>query len=309
MGDIPTEEIVGQDGKPQIVYRPDAVGRQPAPKSPGVSVQVGPNGEPLGSPGEGLVWQRGPDGQVVMDERGAPIAIPFQGGKVYQQQQAQQQKQDVRDTSAGYAADIVEQDIDRALGKIGFGTAGILGSSLAGIPFVGQASTDLSGLLDTIGANISFDKLQAMRESSPTGGALGQVSDFENRLLQSVYGSLKQEQSPQQLTENLKRLRDAYRYIVLRQGAPPPGIPELGPDGQPIGPAAAPAAPAASAVPASRGVGGAAPVQNQSGAPAFEQMDGPAISAWIKGNPNAVKSLSDQDYQRLLNRAQQLGAQ
>ena len=40
--------------------------------------------------------------------------------------------------------------------------------------------------LDTIKANIGFDKLQKMRDASPTGGALGQVSERELGFLQSL---------------------------------------------------------------------------------------------------------------------------
>ena len=44
---------------------------------------------------------------------------------------------------------------------------------LAGMPNTDAKA--LSNKLRTIQANISFDKLQAMREASPTGGALSQV--------------------------------------------------------------------------------------------------------------------------------------
>ena len=66
---------------------------------------------------------------------------------------------------------------------------------------------DLRETLDTIKANIGFDKLQDMRANSPTGGALGQVSEFENRLLQAVQGSLDQSQSAAQLKQNLEQVK------------------------------------------------------------------------------------------------------
>ena len=62
----------------------------------------------------------------------------------------------------------------------------------------------------TIGANISFEYLNAMRQSSPTGGALGNVTERELKFLQSVAGSLDQAQSAEQLLENLQRLEDAF---------------------------------------------------------------------------------------------------
>jgi hypothetical protein len=72
----------------------------------------------------------------------------------------------------------------------------------------------LKNRLETIKANIGFDKLQAMREASPTGGALGAVSEFENRLLQAVYGSLVQSQREEDILYNLNRLEEVYNRIV-----------------------------------------------------------------------------------------------
>jgi hypothetical protein len=99
---------------------------------------------------------------------------------------------------------VVDDSIDKALEQVGPFTAGP-GSILGGVP--GTEAKDLQNTLNTIKANIGFDKLQSMRDNSPTGGALGQVSEFENRLLQSVQGSLEPDQSPTQLKVNLQRVK------------------------------------------------------------------------------------------------------
>jgi len=77
---------------------------------------------------------------------------------------------------------------------------------------------DTAANIDTIKANVGFDKLQAMREASPTGGALGQVSDFENRLLQAVLSNLDQAQSEQQFLDNLEIVEGVYADIVHGKG-------------------------------------------------------------------------------------------
>lgn len=77
----------------------------------------------------------------------------------------------------------------------------------------------LKNRLETIKANIGFDRLQAMREASPTGGALGPVSDFENRLLQAVMGSLEQAQEAGDIKYNLERLERIYDRVI-NQGIP-----------------------------------------------------------------------------------------
>ena len=72
----------------------------------------------------------------------------------------------------------------------------------------------LSGKLETIKANLGFEKLQQMREQSPTGGALGQVSDFENKLLQSTFGNLDQYGDDAELVRNLFRIQYMADAIV-----------------------------------------------------------------------------------------------
>ena len=91
-------------------------------------------------------------------------------------------------------------------------TAGLGGTLLSKIP--GTNATNLTKLIDSVKANAGFDKLQAMREASPTGGALGQVSDKEIRFLQSVFGSLDQDQSPKQLKYNLQLFRYVYNSMI-----------------------------------------------------------------------------------------------
>lgn len=101
---------------------------------------------------------------------------------------------------------VVEQDIDRVLKGTNWATTGWVGKVGTYVP--GTPAYDLARTLDTIKANIGFDKLAEMRANSPTGGALGAVTEFENKLLQSVLGSLEQSQSPEQLRYNLQRLKD-----------------------------------------------------------------------------------------------------
>lgn len=107
---------------------------------------------------------------------------------------------------------VVMQDIDKAISMANgggmLGTTG-MGSALSGVP--NTSAHDLASTLNTIKSNIGFDKLQAMREASPTGGALGQVSERENVLLQSVLGSLDQSQSREQFVGNLQRLKEVLQ--------------------------------------------------------------------------------------------------
>jgi hypothetical protein len=117
---------------------------------------------------------------------------------------------------------IVVQDIDRALkvmDKSMLPATGMVGQMLSRIG--GTAARDLRGLMDTIKANAGFKELQAMRDSSPTGGALGQVTIRELEMLQAVIGNLEQDQSREQLEDNLRRVKNVYLDIIHGEGNGP----------------------------------------------------------------------------------------
>lgn len=100
--------------------------------------------------------------------------------------------------------DLVGSTIDEAIKQANVFTTGI-GSLSAALP--GTPAANLAANLATIEANVGFDELQRLRDMSPTGGALGQVSERENVLLQSVLSALKQSQGPEQFKKNLERVK------------------------------------------------------------------------------------------------------
>lgn len=118
-------------------------------------------------------------------------------------------------TSSGQAKNVMLNDlIDQAKGQAGFWTTGLIGQAASGIG--GTQAHDLANTMNTIKSNIGFDKLQEMRDSSPTGGALGQVSEKENILLQSTWGALEQSQSEKQFKVNLERVRKQVKASWAR---------------------------------------------------------------------------------------------
>ena len=115
--------------------------------------------------------------------------------------------------------DIMANNISRAydiMDTDGFVPSTGFGGLLKSVP--GTDAHRLGNLLQTIKGNIGFDYLQAMREASPTGGALGQVSNQELSTLQSVFGSLEQTQGEQDLKYNLQLLNHVYNNIVHGEG-------------------------------------------------------------------------------------------
>ena len=132
-------------------------------------------------------------------------------------------------------------DVQEANGLVGGMTTGLVGKAQAFVP--GTDAFNLNQRLLTIKANLGFDRLQQMRDASPTGGALGQVAVQELNALQSTVGSLEIGQDRKELQKNLNKIEHHYsNWIRTTQGEKPISFEEYMKTKQP----AAPATPAAS---------------------------------------------------------------
>lgn len=128
-----------------------------------------------------------------------------------------------RSQSAVAQADSVLKEIQDAKGLVGWNTAGVGG---VGQFIPATEARDLAAKLQTIKANLGFDRLQQMRDQSPTGGALGQVAVQELASLQATVASLDQLQSPKQLGTALDKIEQHYtkwRNVVQQASSPQGG--------------------------------------------------------------------------------------
>lgn len=171
-----------------------------------LSQVVGPNNlTGLAGPGGkapiGYMW-RG------TDEEGNPRLVAIPGGPAAQKETKINEAKAMRLQLAKNKADAVIGKVNEALGQSGFFTTGLTGAALGKIP--GTSAYDLDKTIDTIKANIGFGELQAMREASPTGGALGAIAVQELTALQSTVASLDKGQSREQLESNLKKIKQHY---------------------------------------------------------------------------------------------------
>lgn len=103
----------------------------------------------------------------------------------------------------------VDALVDSILPRVGTTTSGWLGDKLASIE--GTPAADLRKDLGTLQAIAGFDELNAMRAASPTGGALGNVTERELAFLQSVVRNIENSQSEPQLRRNLEAFREELR--------------------------------------------------------------------------------------------------
>lgn len=136
--------------------------------------------------------------------------IPIQGfkDKIDTKSVMAKEKEALRTKNAIDRSKLVIDTVDDALKKTGFFSTGLTGAALG--RFSGTGAYDLRRDIDTIVANIGFSELQAMREASPTGGALGQVAVQELQMLQSVIGSLDANQSEPEIRKKLQQVRLHY---------------------------------------------------------------------------------------------------
>jgi len=88
----------------------------------------------------------------------------------------------------------------------------LLGTITRAIP--GTKGNELSIMLKKIFANVAFGRLQNMRANSPTGGALGNVSNIELDLLKSSAAAISQTTKPEFFIEQLVRLHQFYTENV-----------------------------------------------------------------------------------------------
>ena len=89
---------------------------------------------------------------------------------------------------------------------------GFTGNWLAARP--GTPAHDVAGLLNTVEGAIGFDRLDAMRKASKTGGALGAISERELALLSSSLASLRQSASAKEFQRNITLVRTHYQSAV-----------------------------------------------------------------------------------------------
>lgn len=195
---------------------------------PATTVNVGPQGVDYGDPPKGYAWKRDAEGRVAIDERGAPVPLPI--GKEYEREQKAQRAEE----DAAADARFVLGDLDRSLYMLGQNPywlsewRGAFGEYIQGSP-----QEQFARSLDAIRANIGFSRLNRMRQNSPTGGALGQVTERELAFLQSVWGSLAISQRPRDMQYNLLRLRNEFQKIIHGQSSDPNG-PYYHPDAPPL---------------------------------------------------------------------------
>lgn len=191
---------------------------KPAPTKSGLSITSTPDGGFSFAQGEGVTGGIGstvkpgtaPAGYNLINDPAAPggvrsVATP--GGPAERENAEMARKRDLAVADYERKFNLVDNRLDAAISSVesnGRLVSG-WGAKLKDVPET-QAK-NLATTLETIKANLGFEELQNMRDNSPTGGALGQVTERELAYLQAIQGSLDQEQSSEQLLATLRDIK------------------------------------------------------------------------------------------------------
>ena len=180
-------------------------GANAAPQSAGVAYST-PGAPP--KPKEAPAGYRfKPDGSLEFIPGGpadSGVKGPGKGDKAKTQALA---AADQIDSAISAAQDLLNnKDIDSYLGNF----QGRLPS------WISSGRNDFNRDLEALKTKVGINALQTMRAMSPTGGALGQVSDFENKMLQQSLANLDTTQSEDQFKKNLQTVIGSFQKMKQR---------------------------------------------------------------------------------------------
>jgi hypothetical protein len=109
-------------------------------------------------------------------------------------------------------------ELDRLEGMVGPNTVGTWrAKGMRAEPFAPGSvdpTVDFDAAVGQIKALIGFNELNAMRQASPTGGALGNITEKELAYLQSVMGSLDPNQSEPVFRAQIAKIRGEIDRVV-----------------------------------------------------------------------------------------------
>lgn len=152
---------------------------------------------------------------------GSPAAIAaseldLKQRKEEEKKKALDKKAALRKEGRSRAGGTVIQDIGRAmhLVKTNWSASGVPAIVGTLLPKSMSSASEAQSFVESALSNVGLDTLQAMRESSPTGGALGQVPIQQQKRLEQVLGSLDVTQREDVVLDNLKRVQNIYMDIV-----------------------------------------------------------------------------------------------
>jgi hypothetical protein len=153
------------------------------------------------------------DGKNLEAIPGGPTTVPLAPKEL--------QAREAKYPAATTAVKTVESKADKLIADIETlknhpGLDSITGTVYGRTPSVTADGRAAQALYDSIVARGGFQELAAMRAASPTGGALGNVSNQEGQQLKDAFGTLNRTQDAADLRKQLGRVADDVRGAKTR---------------------------------------------------------------------------------------------
>lgn len=140
--------------------------------------------------------------------------------KVDREAKAQEAAVLQREAAADIARTIAAAAAAKRLSQTGILATGF-GSQTARDISEATPAGEVAGLIDTVGASTAFDRLQRMRELSPTGGALGNVTEMELQLLKSSLANIDPTKSDAAFQRSMDVVMNNYLRTFQKLGGDP----------------------------------------------------------------------------------------
>lgn len=117
-------------------------------------------------------------------------AVPIPGGPVEAEQQAAAQAAEARAGKADISSGVITRAAARAREAAGKRMFGPYGQGVVGALIPQSDAAEVANQVETLKALGTLENLNAMRQASPTGGALGNVTEGEGQKLAAASGAL-----------------------------------------------------------------------------------------------------------------------
>jgi hypothetical protein len=213
---IQYKEVIGPDGVTRLVaVDPRAVGAHVvgSGETYGTGVGAAHPGAPSAAPVPGAPPTTNVFASPTIGDAEAQKATATATAKLQADRQEKLPKAQAALTSLTDKTKQVEDAIQRARELVSNYSVGY-GSLLDRLPM--SDARALKAAIQPILANVGFDALQEMRVNSPTGGALGNVSDYEGKNLQATIAALDTGLEPKDFLAALDRIQAARNQALNR---------------------------------------------------------------------------------------------
>lgn len=200
-------------------------------RTPGQTFNLGNQMPGLSKLGEGYTYLYTEDGYIKTDEMGRPMSAPIPGSKAAAEAAEREREgaaAEEKKTETTRQSDLklgsTLQNIHLNISEVedgGLPVTGPLGETRRtwmGRVLTGSDSTDFQNRNDAITDSAAFAELQNMRDNSPTGGAVGQLTDPERKAIGNSVTALNTATGKEEYLRAAKTYRELALNIAFGEG-------------------------------------------------------------------------------------------